>query len=67
MSDALVVTGITHLLRGFIGPTVRTGHQSRRGHDGGAVLIEHQGRGALIQEGPPWVFLVGVLPVCVWC
>jgi hypothetical protein len=67
MSVALVVMGITHLLGGFIGPTVRTSHQSHCGHDGGAVLIGHRGHGALVQEGPPWVFLVGVLPVCVWC
>jgi hypothetical protein len=25
------------------------------------------GHGAIIQEGPPLVFLAGVLPVCVWC
>jgi hypothetical protein len=29
------------------------------------ILIGHQGSGALVQEGLPLVFLVGVLSVCV--
>jgi hypothetical protein len=53
------------LTRGFVGPTILTGHQSCCSHDGGAILIGHRGHGALIQEVPPLVFLVGVLPVCV--
>jgi hypothetical protein len=53
------------LTRGFVGPTVFTGHWGCHGHDGRAILIGHRGRGALIQEGTPLVLLAGVLPI--WC
>jgi hypothetical protein len=26
-----------------------------------------EGRGTLIQEGPPLVFFAGILLVCAWC
>jgi hypothetical protein len=36
-------------------------------YEGGVILNVHQGCRILIQEGPPFVFLVGVLPVCMRC
>jgi hypothetical protein len=53
------------LNRGFVGSTALTGHWGYCLHDGRAVLVEHWGCGALIEEGRPLVFLVGVLLVCV--
>jgi hypothetical protein len=48
------------LNRGFVGFAALSGHRGYCLHDGGGVLIGHQGCGALIQEDPPLVFLVDV-------
>jgi hypothetical protein len=55
------------LARGFVGPAALVGRHGCCVRDGGAVLIGHRGCRALIQEGPPLVFLAGVLLVCVRC
>jgi hypothetical protein len=54
------------LTQGFVGPAIPAGRRSCCIYDGWAILVGHQGRGALIQEGPPLAFLASVLPVCVW-
>jgi hypothetical protein len=53
--------------RGFIGPTTLTDRRGYYVRDGGAILVGHRGCRALVQEGPPLVFLATVLPVCIWC
>jgi hypothetical protein len=55
------------LIRGFVGSIDPVGRRSCCIRDGGAVLVTHQGCGALVQEGPPLVFPVGVLLVRTWC
>jgi hypothetical protein len=52
---------------GFVGSVTLTGHRGCLLRDGGGVLVRHRGCRALIQGGPPLLFLVGVLLVCVWC
>jgi hypothetical protein len=61
---ALVVTLITSLLGfcRFHHPCWPRGHCI---HDGGAILIENRGCGALVQEGLPLVLPVGILLVSV--
>jgi hypothetical protein len=49
--------------QGFMGPTVFARHLGCHDHDGRVVLIGQRGHGALIQEGPPLIFLLGVLPI----
>jgi hypothetical protein len=49
-------------IQGFVGSIDR---QGCHGHDGGAVLVESFGIEAPAQEGPPLVFAVGILSVCV--
>jgi hypothetical protein len=51
--------------QGCVGPAVLTSRQIYYGHDGGSSSSGTRGHRALIQEGPPLVFLAGVLPVCV--
>jgi hypothetical protein len=51
---------------GFVGPIILIGRRCCCIHDGGAVLLGHWGHGTLVQEGPPLVFLVDVLLVCIW-
>jgi hypothetical protein len=51
---------------GFVGPAILTGRQDYRVCDGGAILAGCRGRGALTQEGSPFIFPTGILPVCVW-
>jgi hypothetical protein len=51
---------------GFVGLAVLTSHQSCHDHVGRAVLFGYLKRKDLVQEGPPLVFLAGVLSVCVW-
>jgi hypothetical protein len=58
--------GDNSLTWGFIGVIVLAGCRNYCVHDGGAILIGHWGCGAVVQEGPPLVFLAGVLPICVW-
>jgi hypothetical protein len=60
------VGGHARVLWGFAGPAILATCQSCRSHDGEAVLIWHRWCRALIEEGPPLVFLIGVLPVCGW-
>jgi hypothetical protein len=55
MNVALAVTGIAHLLGVLYVPLSSP-----------AILIGHLGHGALVQVGPPLVFLAGDLSVCVW-
>jgi hypothetical protein len=58
--------GNNSLAQGFVGPTTLVGRRGCHIRDGGAILVGHQGCGALIQEGPPLVFLARALSVCVW-
>jgi hypothetical protein len=53
--------------QGFICPATLAGYRGFCIHDGGAILVRHQGCRAIIQGGPPVVFLAGVLSVCVGC
>jgi hypothetical protein len=55
------------LTQGFVDPATLADHQGCCVRDGEAVLVGHRGCGALVQEGPSLVFLVGVFSVCVWC
>jgi hypothetical protein len=55
MNVALAVTGIAHLLGVLYVPPSSP-----------AILIGHLGHRALVQVGPPLVFLAGVLSVCIW-
>jgi hypothetical protein len=57
--------GNNSLARGFVGPAALAGRWGCCVRDGGAILVGHQQCRALIQEGPPLVFLAGVLSVCV--
>jgi hypothetical protein len=52
---------------GFVGPAVLAGYWSCHSHDGGAVLVGLQVCGDPVQEGLSFVFLAGVLSVCMWC
>jgi hypothetical protein len=54
---------MSRLLGGFVGSVVLVGHFSCHGHDGGAVLVGCRRCGALSQESPPLVLLVGVFSV----
>jgi hypothetical protein len=58
--------GDSSLTWGFVDPAILTGHRSSHNHDGGAILIVLRGCGALIEKGPPLIFLASVLPVCAW-
>jgi hypothetical protein len=51
------------LTQGFVGPTIFAGHCGCCSHDGKAIFVGHWGCGALVEEGPPFVFLSSVLPV----
>jgi hypothetical protein len=54
------------LAQGFVGSVVLPDHRGCCIRAGGAILIVRQGRGVLVQEGPPLVLPAGVLSVCVW-
>jgi hypothetical protein len=57
--------GANSPIQGFAGPIILTGHRGCHEHDGDVVHVESQGSGAPGQEGPPLIFPVGVLLVCV--
>jgi hypothetical protein len=59
--------GNNSLAQGFVGPAALAGRLGYHFCHGRVILIGHQGCGALVQEGPPLVFLVSVLSVCAWC
>jgi hypothetical protein len=55
------------LIQGFVGSVDLAGHWGCCICDGGAILVGRRLCRALVQEGPPLVFPVGVLLVCTWC
>jgi hypothetical protein len=57
--------GVDSPIRGFAGFVVLAGRRGCHRHDGDAVLVKSRGSGAHAQEGPPLVFPVGVLSVCM--
>jgi hypothetical protein len=57
--------GVDSPIQDFAGPIILADHQGWQGPVGCSILVDSRGRGTPTQEGPPLVFLMGDLSVCM--